>query len=141
MSQVIVYPNEAGGVALVMPTGELPIEEVAAKDVPAGVPYKIMDAADVPADHTFFNAWVMTDDGVEHNLDRCRAIAHDRRRAARAEEFAPHDDIIAKQIPGADAQAAEDARQEIRDRYAVIQEAINAAASPDEIKAALEVTP
>lgn len=53
----IIYPNKSGGVALVMPTGELPIEEVAAKDVPAGVPYKIVAVDDVPADHTFFNAW------------------------------------------------------------------------------------
>lgn len=137
----IIYSNESGGVALVMPTGELPIEEVAKKDVPAGVPYKIVDAADIPADHTFFNAWVMTDDGVDHDLDKCKCIGHDLRRAKRAEEFAPHDEVIMKQIPGADAKAAEAARQEIRDKYAAIQDAIDGAATPEDIKAALEVTP
>lgn len=137
----IIYPNESGGVALVIPTGELPIEEVAAQVVPKGLPHKIVGAADIPADHTFFNAWVMTDDGVEHDMDKCRVMGHDMRRAKRAEEFAPYDDVIAKQIPGADATAAEVARQEIRDKYAAVQDAIDAAATPEDIKAALEVTP
>ena len=53
----IIYPNPEGGICLVMPTGELPIEDVAQKDVPAGVPYKILEHNDVPEDHTFFNAW------------------------------------------------------------------------------------
>ena len=73
------------------------------------------------------------------NLTKAKSIAHDRRRAQRAGEFAPFDEIIAKQIPGADAIAAEAARQEIRDKYAEVQVAIDAAADPDEIKAALEV--
>jgi hypothetical protein len=71
------------------------------------------------------------------NIDKAKAIAHDRRRAARAEEFKPHDEIIMKQIPGADAAAAEQARKDIRFKYALIQEAIDLAKSPDEIKAAL----
>ena len=33
------------------------IEELAAKDVPAGRPYKIVDASEVPSDRTFRNAW------------------------------------------------------------------------------------
>jgi hypothetical protein len=57
MPKRIIYPNADGGVAIIIPTGELPIEEVARKDVPAGVPYKIIDTADVPTDRTFRNAW------------------------------------------------------------------------------------
>lgn len=57
MTQAIIYPQDNGNIALVMPTGELPIEDVALKDVPAGVPYLIVDSADVPEDHTFFAAW------------------------------------------------------------------------------------
>lgn len=75
------------------------------------------------------------------NLDKAKSIAHDKRRQLRAEEFAPYDEVIMKQIPGADATAAEEARQEIRDKYAQVQEQIDAAATPEEIKAALEVTP
>jgi len=71
------------------------------------------------------------------NLDKAKSIAHDKRRAARAEEFKPHDEVIMKQIPGADAVAAEATRQEIRDKYADMQVAIDAAASADELKTIL----
>lgn len=71
------------------------------------------------------------------NIDKAKAIGHDMRRAARAEEFKPHDEVIMKQIPGVDAQAAEAARQAIREKYAAIQIQIDAAATPEEIKAAL----
>lgn len=72
------------------------------------------------------------------NVDKAKGIAHSMRRAKRAEEFKPHDDLIMKQIPGADAAAAEAARAAIRAKYATMQTAIDAAATPDEIKAALE---
>ena len=71
------------------------------------------------------------------NLDKAKSIAHDKRRAARAEEFAPHDEVIMKQIPGQDMEAAEDAREEIRNKYAAIQDAIDAATSADELKVVL----
>lgn len=74
---------------------------------------------------------------IKVDLDKARIIAHERRRAAREKEFAPFDDIIAKQIPGRSAQEAEAERQNIRGKYAAMQTAINAAQTPDEIKAAL----
>lgn len=135
----IIYQNQEGGISVIYPTGELNIQEVAAKDVPEGVPYEIVEDDAIPTDRTFRNAWVMGDCCIEHDLERCKAIGHDMRRAARAAEFAPHDEVIAKMIPGEDAEAAEDARQEIRDRYATIQSEIDAAATPDEIKAALGI--
>jgi len=73
------------------------------------------------------------------NMDKAKAIGHQIRRQMRAAEFAPYDDVIAKQIPGADATAAEEARQQIRDKYALIQDVIEGASTPDEIKTALEV--
>lgn len=71
------------------------------------------------------------------NMDKAKAIGHDMRRTARAEEFAPLDEIIAKRIPGTAEQEAEAERQAIRDKYAVIQTQIDAASAPEEIKAAL----
>lgn len=55
----IIYPTPEGGVAIIIPAPEcgLTIEEIAAKDVPAGVPFRIVDAADIPSDRTFRNAW------------------------------------------------------------------------------------
>ena len=55
------------------------------------------------------------------NLTKAKTIAHEKRRIKRAEEFKPHDDVIMKQIPGADATAAETARAAIRTKYATIQ--------------------
>jgi hypothetical protein len=57
MTQRIIYKNEDGGVSILIPSGELPVEEVARKDVPFGVSYKIVDTADVPSDRTFRDAW------------------------------------------------------------------------------------
>lgn len=55
----IIYPTVDGGVAIVIPAPEcgLTIEEIAAKDVPPGVPFKIVDVATIPTDRTFRNAW------------------------------------------------------------------------------------
>ena len=59
MSQFIIYPNDEGGVVVLIPAPEcgLTIEEIAAKDVPAGKPFKIIDASEIPSDRTFRNAW------------------------------------------------------------------------------------
>jgi len=67
------------------------------------------------------------------NIDKAKNIAHDIRRAARAEEFKPYDDAIAKQIPG-QIEGAEAARALIRTKYAEMQTSINAASTVDQIK-------
>jgi hypothetical protein len=131
----IIFQNESGGVSVIVPTGSV---ELALKDVPAGVPYEIVSADDIPSDRFFRNAWVIGNGCIEHDLDQCKAIGHDIRRTMRAAEFVPFDEIIAKQIPGLDAAEAEASRQAIRDKYALIQDAINVAEDPDTIKLALE---
>ena len=132
----IIFQNESGGVSVIVPTGSV---ELALKDVPEGVAYEIVTTDEVPSDRTFRGAWVLGDHCIDHDLDKCKAIGHDKRRAARAEEFQPYDEVIAKQIPGVDAAEAEAARQAIRDKYAAVQDAVNAAKTPDAIKVALEV--
>jgi hypothetical protein len=57
MNTRIIYPTPAGGVAVIIPTNELPIEDIAQKDVPAGAPYLLVDVADIPDDRTFRGAW------------------------------------------------------------------------------------
>jgi len=72
MNQRIIFPTDDGGVAVIVPSPnclkEHTIEEIAAKDVPAGKPYKIVDVADIPSDRTFRNAWTVNEadltDGV-----------------------------------------------------------------------------
>ena len=131
----IIYQNSEGGVSVIIPTESV---ELALKDVPEGVAYEIVEDDAIPADRFFRNAWIIGDCCIDVDLDQCREIGHDRRRAARAEEFAPHDEVIAKQIPGVSATEAEAARQSIRDKYAAIQDEIDAAEDPTAIKAALE---
>ena len=59
MNSRIIYPNDEGGVSIIVPAPEcgLTIEQIAAKDVPEGKPYQIVDVADIPSDRTFRNAW------------------------------------------------------------------------------------
>jgi len=63
MNQRIIYPTTEGGVAVIIPASEcgLTIEQIAAKDVPAGTPYQIVDVADIPSDRTFRSAWEYTE--------------------------------------------------------------------------------
>ncbi len=72
---------------------------------------------------------------IKINIDKAKAIGHDMRRAARAEEFKPLD--VKATIPS-EAAAAEAARQFVREKYADIQVKIDAAATPEEIKEALK---
>jgi hypothetical protein len=70
MNQRIIYATPEGGVVILIPTGELPTEIVARKDVPQGVPYKIVNLADIEvviSDRTFRSAWeaeTFTPDGT-----------------------------------------------------------------------------
>ncbi len=53
----IIYPTSEGGVSVIHPTGELPIEDVCQKDVPAGTPYLIVEDDAIPSDRSFRDAW------------------------------------------------------------------------------------
>jgi hypothetical protein len=74
---------------------------------------------------------------ISIDMTKAKDIAHEKRRAARAEEFKPYDEVIMKQIPGVDAQQAEAARQAIREKYATLQAQMDAAQTPEELKALL----
>jgi hypothetical protein len=64
MNQRIIYPNDEGGVSIIVPSPNcgLTIEQIAAKDVPAGKPYQIVDVSEVPSDRTWRNAWEYSND-------------------------------------------------------------------------------
>lgn len=133
MNQRIIYSTDDGGVAVIVPSPDcgLTIEEIAAKDVPPDVEYEIVDTEEIPTDRTFRNAWEKSGVSVAHNMGKAKIIAHDVRRAKRAAEFAPLD--IEATIP-AKANQAEAARQAIRDKYAVMQEQIDAAQTVEQLK-------
>jgi hypothetical protein len=57
MNKRIIYPTD-DGVAIIIPVDyNLSIEEIAAKDVPAGKPFRIVSIEDIPSDRTFREAW------------------------------------------------------------------------------------
>ena len=68
----IIYKNGSGGISIIHPSPEalkvMTIEEIALKDVPTGLPYKIVEDSEIPVDRTFRDAWVVDEatltDGV-----------------------------------------------------------------------------
>jgi hypothetical protein len=68
MDKRIIYSTPEGGVAILIPTPEAlalhGIEAIAQKDVPAGRPYKIVDASEIPADRSQRAAWVVDDEDL-----------------------------------------------------------------------------
>jgi len=60
----ILFPNDDGGVSIIIPAESV---DAAMKDIPSGKPYLIVDAADIPTDRTFRNAWTADFTGAEVN--------------------------------------------------------------------------
>jgi hypothetical protein len=60
MDKRIIYKTTDGKVAIIIPCDcGLTVEEIAAKDVPTGLAYKIVDVADIPADRSQRDAWAV----------------------------------------------------------------------------------
>jgi hypothetical protein len=72
MTQAIIFTNENGGVSVCIPTGEISIEEVLAKDCPVGA--IIVDDSELPTNNEFFNAWELVDGKVVINETKKQAI-------------------------------------------------------------------
>lgn len=70
MRQRIIYKNTDGSISIIIPAPDcgLTLEQIAAKDVPTGKPYKIVDVADIPADRSQRDLWTVDEadltDGV-----------------------------------------------------------------------------
>jgi hypothetical protein len=81
MTQAIIFTNDNGGVSVCIPTGELSIEEVQAKDTPEGS--LIVDTASLPTDNEFFDAWELVDGVVTVSLAKAVELTKKRLRAER----------------------------------------------------------
>ena len=66
MNQRIIYQTDDGGVAVIIPAPDcgLTIEQIAAKDVPTGKPYKIVDVSEIPTDRSRREAWTVSADDL-----------------------------------------------------------------------------
>jgi len=104
---VIIFTNDNGGVSVCVPTGELTIEAVQGKDIPAGVQSFIVAAESLPEeDGDFFDAWEQARGTVTVNLDKAKTITKNRLRAARAPLLAAQDVLFQRALEsGADTSA------------------------------------
>jgi len=114
---VIIYTNDIGGVSVCIPTGELPIEQVQAKDIPTDVQSFIVYANTLPeADNDFFDAWEQTNGIVTVNVTKARKITKDRLRAERAPLLSAQDVAFQRALEtGADTSDIVAEKQRLRD--------------------------
>ena len=133
MDKRIIYKTDDGGVSVIIPTvgSGLTIEEVAAKDVPAGVEWTIIDAGNLPKDRQFRNAWKLEAKQIKEDIAEARNIANRKRRQRRSAEFAPLD--VEATIPDR-AQQAEKKRSKIRAKYETLQKDIDAATDTNQLR-------
>ncbi len=137
----IVFTRSDGGVSVIIPAPGFTIEQclenpsVRADVDAAASPVSIVDVEALPRDRLFREAWKQDDGGgCVECPDKSRVIAHEIRRSAREVKFAPHDEVIAKQIPGK-TQEAEAQRQAIREADAIVQTEIDACKDVVELRA------
>jgi hypothetical protein len=83
MNQRILYPNNDGGVAIIIPAPEcgLTIEQIASKDVPISKPYKIVSVSDIPSDREFRGAWTVDEEDLTDGV------------GAESNEFFPKEEV------------------------------------------------
>lgn len=74
----IIYKKTDGVISIIIPAPEalesMTIEQIAQKDVPTGLKYKIVDISEISSDRTFRDAWTIEDaeliDGTGANHGR-----------------------------------------------------------------------
>ena len=115
MTQAIIFTNDNGGVSVCIPTGELPIEAVQAKDNPKGS--LIVDVASLPNQHNdFFDAWELADGVVTVSLAKAKEITKKRLRAEREPLLAAQDVAFQRALEaGADTSAIVAKKNRLRD--------------------------
>jgi len=130
MAQVIIFSNSNGGVSVCIPTGEMPIEAVKAKDTPS-TSIIVQDSELPQADNDFFNAWELADGVVTVNLDKAKEITKARLRAEREPLLAAQDVLFQRaQESNADTTTIIAEKTRLRD----ITNLVNTCVSTDELR-------
>ncbi|GAA2888211.1 hypothetical protein GGQ99_004809 [Aminobacter niigataensis] len=94
MVQRIIYPNDSGGIVVLIchradgtPLTNLPLSDVARKDVPVGVPYRFVDESEIPIDRSQRDLWTADFSEPEgHGIGAEAWLAEQAAIAAEAEE-------------------------------------------------------
>jgi hypothetical protein len=116
MTQAIIFTNENGGVSTCIPTGEISIDAVMTKDVPAGRGARIVNLTDLPRDNDFYDAWEMDATSVTVNFAKAVEITKKRLRAEREPLLAAQDVAFQRALEsGADTTIIVAEKQRLRD--------------------------
>lgn len=115
MKNVIIFTNDNGGVAVCIPTGELPIEQVQSKDCPPDS--FIVPASSLPEeDNDFFDAWEQTRGVVTVNIEKAKEITKRRLRIEREPLLAAQDVLYMRALEaGQDTSAIVAEKNRLRD--------------------------
>ncbi len=114
MTQAIIFTNDNGGVSVCIPTGEISIEAVLAKDCPKGA--MIVEQSALPTANDFFDAWELVDGKVEVSLAKATELTKKRLRAEREPLLAAQDVAFQRALEtGADTSAIVAEKQRLRD--------------------------
>ena len=113
MAQVIIFTNSNGGVSTTIPTGEISIEAVLAKDCPAGA--IIVEQSSLPTANDFYNAWELADGVVTVSFPKAVEITKQRLRVERIPLLAAQDVAFQRALEsGADTTAIVAEKQRLR---------------------------
>lgn len=116
MTQAIIFTNDNGGVSTCIPTGEISIDAVMTKDVPAGRGARIVNLTDLPRDNDFYDAWEMDATSVTVNMEKAKEITKKRLRAEREPLLAAQDVLFQRALEsGASTTAIVAEKQRLRD--------------------------
>lgn len=141
MADVIVVQREDNSVSVIY-TGasRLTTDQIVARHFEnSSEVYQVVDSSVLPTQSMLFDAWVYDEtNGAVVDISRAKNVAHNIRRYYRTEEMQPYDDIIAKQIPGEDADDAEAQRALIRTKYATKQTEIDACTTVEQLQTIIE---
>jgi len=133
MTNVIIFTNEKGGVSVCIPTGELPIEQVKIKDIPANIDSFIVSSNDLPNQHNdFFDAWEQSKGIVTININKAKEITKNRLRFEREPLLIAQDIAFQRALEnGADTNQIVAEKQRLRD----ITNLVDSCKTLDELKA------
>ena len=134
MNSRIIYTTDEGTVAILIPTDEcgLSIEEIAAKDVPEGKEYKIVDVSELSSDRTFRNAWVL-DNEITVDILKAKVITKNKLREQRKPLLEAQDILFMQaQESGSDTSDIVTEKQRLRD----ITNQVDSMTTVDELKGA-----
>jgi hypothetical protein len=117
MTQVIIFTNDNGGVSTCIPTGEISIEAVLAKDVPEDRGARIVNLVDLPNQYNdFYDAWEMDATSVTVNLAKAKELTKKRLRNERAPLLLAQDVLFQRALEsGADTTAIVAEKNRLRD--------------------------